>query len=287
MTNFVRFKIPARNNQTIHPVGSMKTRHIISLLAALGLSYVAGAQNVTRVSSYPEGKDIAITYALDEKANISVYVTRDDGQTRTQIPKAYLSGDIGKKVSSGRNKKALWHFRDQFPDQSFPSDDLRFIVVGKPVMQLFVAVNGGYAPDSGPMLGATIGQVGIWGWYVKGMSTLSTPRPTEYECDENGSVSGTLPAYSGTAAKAKAYGVAGLTLRLGAPVYLNAGVGYGSRQYAWELNDGRWVKHLPESYGSVAIDGGLMVKLGHIALSAGATWLGGRTDFNGGVAYVF
>jgi hypothetical protein len=96
-----------------------------------------------------------------------------------------------------------------------------------------------------------------------------------------------LPAYSGIASKFKAYGVAGLTIRMGVPVYLNAGVGYCTRNHEWETTDGNWVKNKPGSYSGLAIDAGIMGKLNHIALSAGATLIKKSVDVCVGVGYVF
>lgn len=268
-----------------HPMRIL--RAFLPLIAALGIANIAAAQSVTNVDANQEGKAIAITYDLNEKANVSVYVTDNAGYSKIRIPQTYLSGDTGKNVRPGKEKKALWHVLDQYPDQDFQADFLSFIVVAKPVMQFYATVNGGYSPDSGAMLGATIGQVGTIGWYVKGMATLSSTPAAVFECDEHGAIDGILPAYSGASKKSKFFGVAGINLRLGAPVYLYAGVGYGARNLTWELADGRWVKHLTGSYKGVAIDAGLMGKIGHIALSAGATLVSGKVDFNAGVGYVF
>lgn len=253
----------------------------------MGMTHVAAAQNVTHVDANQEGKAIAVTYDLSEKANITVYTTNNSGATKTQIPKAYLSGDFGRKVKAGKEKKVLWHVLDQYPDQDFQSENLSFIVVGKPVTQFFATLNGGFSVGTGAMLGATIGQLGTVGWYLKGMTTLSSSPAAEYECNKDGYIDGILPVYSGKSAKSKAYGVAGINFRLGAPVYLYLGAGYGVRNLFWELSNEKWVKNLNGSPKGLAIDAGLMGKIGHIALSAGATYVSGRVDFNAGVGYVF
>jgi len=262
-------------------------RGIIPFVAALGIASVATAQTVTNVDANQEGKSIAVTYDLKEKANVAVYITNDGGSTKTRIPQAYLSGDVGNKVQPGKDRKAMWHVLDQYPDQNFQSENLSFIVVGKPITQFFAMVNAGFSPGTGMLLGATVGQVGSVGWYLKGMTTLSSSPAADFECDENGAINGILPAYSGQSAKSKIYGIAGVNLRLGVPVYLCAGVGYGTRNLCWELTDGRWVKNLAGSPKGVAIDAGLMGKIGPVAISAGATFLGGSLDFYGGVGYVF
>lgn len=259
----------------------------IAALLSLTMPRVALAQGITNVDANQEGKAIAVTYDLDEMANISLYVTQDGGVTKTEIPLMYTSGDVGKKVGPGREKKILWRVLDQYPNQNFQGENMSFIVKGRPAMRFFTMLNAGYSFDSGFNTGLTIGQFGFIGWYAKFMTTLAFAKPADYECDENGSVDGVFPAYSGMACKAKAYGVAGVTIRMGAPIYFNAGVGYGGRNYAWETIEGKWVKNLPGSYNGLVIDAGLMGKINNIALSLGATLLRGSVDISVGVGYVF
>lgn len=260
---------------------------IFPFVAALGLTSVVNAQSITNVDANQEGKSIAVTYKLDEIADVSLYWTQDEGKTKTLIPQSFLFGDAGKKVKPGQEKKILWRVLDQFPNQDYDAKHISFIVNGKPSMLFFAMLNAGYSLDSGVNAGVTFGQLGFIGWYAKFMTTFSAPKSADYECDENGYVNGTLPAYSGNASRSKVYGVAGITVRLGAPIYLNAGVGYGTRNYAWETNDGKWVKNVPGSYSSVAIDAGIMGKLNKIALSAGVTLVKGKLDICIGVGYVF
>ena len=260
----------------------------ILLIFVLFVNPIIGiAQSITNVDANQEGKSIAVTFDLNEMADISLYVTQDGGRTKTLIPQAYLAGDAGKKVTPGSEKKILWRVLDQYPNQNFQGENMSFIVKGKPSMRFFVMLNAGYSIDSGFNTGFTIGQFGFIGWYAKTISTLAMPKPADFECDEKGYVDGILPAYSGKASKFKAYGVAGITVRMGAPVYLNAGVGYGARVYEWETTDGRWVKNLPGSYSGLAIDAGLMTKVKNIVISAGSTLVSGNVDINVGVGYVF
>lgn len=262
-------------------------RYVVLIIAALASASVARAQNITNVDANQEGKSIAITYDMKEKANVSLYLSQDGGKTKSLIPQAYLTGDFGKNVSPGTNKKVLWHVLNQYPNQNFQGENLSFIVKAKPSMRFFAMLNAGYSLDSGINLGASVGQLGLIGWYVKGMTTLEKPKGSEFESDEVGYVDGILPAYSGNANKFKAYGVGGITLRLGIPVYCNVGLGYGTRVYEWETTDGRWVKNLPGSYCGLAIDAGFMAKLSSIVLSVGATLIGGNMDLNVGIGYVF
>lgn len=259
----------------------------VVIFASLAAASYASAQSVTNVDANQEGKAIAITYDLKEKSNISLFVTQDGGKTKTAIPQRYTSGDVGSNVAPGEEKKILWRVLDQYPNENFQGNNLSFIVNGKPSMRFFAMLNAGYSLDSGFNVGLTIGQIGFIGWYVKGMTTFSAPKSTEFECDAQGYVDGTLPAYSGVSNTFKAYGVGGVNIRLVIPLYLNVGVGYGARNYAWETVDGKWVKNVPGSYSGLAIDAGIMGRFGSFALSLGATYLGKSVDFCVGVGIVF
>ena len=256
-------------------------------LAVFVLPILSFAQKVTNVDANQEGKAIAVTYDLNEMADISLYVTQDGGRTKTLIPQAYLAGDSGKKVQPGHENKILWKVLEQYPNQNFQGENMSFIVKGKPSMRFFAMLNAGYSFDSGFNAGLSFGQIGQFGWYGKAMTTFSFPKNSEFESDENGMVDGMLPAYSGKSSTFKAYGIAGLTVRLGAPVFLMAGVGYGARVYDWETTDGRWVKNTPGSYSGLAIDAGVMTKINNIAISFGATLVSGKVDLSLGVGYVF
>ena len=247
----------------------------------------AAAQDVTNVDAYQEGKSIAVTYDLKNPAKISLYYSNDGGRTVTSIPTRFLEGDVGTKVTPGTGKKILWHVLEQNENQDFRSENLSFIVKSNLSSRFFATANAGYSFDSGPITGFTVGQMADIGWYARAMTTFSIPKSTVFECDSNGFIDGTLPAYSGKAGKFKAYGVAGAVIRVGGPVYLNAGLGYGSRVYEWELLDGRWVKNMGGSYAGIAIDAGMMTYIDRIVLSAAATMISGKIDFNLGVGYLF
>lgn len=86
----------------------MKDRkHHISLtiLASCLLSLIcleSQAQNVTKADFRQEGESIIISYHLDQKADISVYISTDYGENFTG-PLVHVSGDVGKNVPAGEN----------------------------------------------------------------------------------------------------------------------------------------------------------------------------------------
>lgn len=265
----------------------MYFNRLISCFTALVFAVVASAQSVTNVDANQEGKTIVVTYDLLEKANINLYVTQDGGKTKILIPRSFLGGDVGNKISPGTNKRILWRVLEQYPNENFQGENMSFIVQAKPIMRFFALFNMGYSFDSGMNVGASIGQLGQIGWYAKAVTSLSFPKSADFECDEGGKIDGVLPAYSGVASNYKAYGVAGVVFRVAAPVYLNAGIGYGSRVCDWEITDGRWAKNVARSYSGLAIDAGILARLNSIIFSAGVTLVKGSVDIGLGVGYLF
>lgn len=260
---------------------------IIALAFVSLFPYLGYAQNITNVDANQEGKAIAVTYDLGEKSNISLYVSNNNGKDKQLIPVEYVTGDVGKGIKPGKSKKMLWKVLEQYPNQNFEGENISFIVKGKIAMKPYVVINGGYSIDSQSMVGITAGQLGQIGWYIKGMMTPSTPRMTEFACDSEGLVGDIMPAYSGMSSTFKCYGATGINIRLGIPLYLNAGVGYGVRTLYWETSDNRWVKYAPGSYSGIAIDAGFMGTISNIIISAGVTVIQSNIDLNIGVGYAF
>ena len=260
---------------------------IVALASMSLLPYLGYAQNITNVDANQEGKAIAITYDLGEKSNVALYVTNNNGKNKRLIPFEFTSGDIGKKITPGKNKKILWKVLEQYPNQNFEQENISFIVKGKITMKTFVQINGSYSIDSGSMLGFTVGQLGQFGWYVKGNLTPSVPYKTDYICDETGFVGDTMPAYSGNYSSFKYYGIGGFSIRLGIPLYLNAGLGYGVRRLYWETSNHKWVSNASGSYSGLAIDAGISTTFKKVVLSAGITSTKSNIDVNIGVGCAF
>lgn len=268
----------------ISPHMNTLERYLLVFITLLAC-HVAQAQS--DVNAHQEGRTIVVTYQLSELSDVRLLVS-DNGTPEAEIPLAYLKGDVGKRVTPGPSKKIIWNVLEQYEKPRFQGN-LQFKVKGVPSSRFFVGINGGYSMDSGIMAGLSFGQLThLIGWYGKAMTTLSFPHNAAYECDASGRINGVLPAYSGTASTFKAFGVAGLTLRLARPVYLNVGVGYGMRQLEWEMIDGTWVKNGNGSYGNVAVDAGLILRFNHIGIMAGATYIPiTHVDFSLGLCFAF
>ena len=165
--------------------------------------------------------------------------------------------------------------------------------------RFYFMLNGGYSLDSGPLAGLSFGQCGPFGWYIKGLSTLSLPMSTNITCDEKGAIDGKVyPAYTGKGHIFKGYGLVGISFMPFKPVSLYIGGGYGLRQFDWEIansKSGSWARNSAGSYSGVALDGGVIIKLGKVGISAGASYifsqpagdLSERIDISVGFCWMF
>ncbi|OPZ97874.1 MAG: Serine/threonine-protein kinase pkn1 [Bacteroidetes bacterium ADurb.Bin408] len=98
------------------------------------------AQNVTNVDSRQEGKQIIITYTLDESADISVYCSMDGGKTFGPALQQ-VTGDIGKNVPAG-NKTIVWDVLSEV--DKLQGENIAFKVKASPSFTIeMVLVQGG------------------------------------------------------------------------------------------------------------------------------------------------
>ncbi len=86
-------------------------KNLIILLSLSAAASALTAQSITNVQVTQAGKTVVITYDLDGKAGdkytISLDISKDGGKTYLLVPSS-VTGDIGKLISSGTNKRIVW-----------------------------------------------------------------------------------------------------------------------------------------------------------------------------------
>lgn len=126
--------------------------------------------------------------------------------------------------------------------------------------------------------GLMLGWMKATGGYLKVKSSFtSAPTDDGFECDEEGvllasdqhALEGKRPWYSGEKKKSRFAVTAGVLRKVASPLYLFAGVGYGSRTLAWETVDGQWVKNNDFSFAGVEAELGALLHWGNLAFSLG------------------
>ena len=129
----------------------------------------------------------------------------------------------------------------------------------------FLTLNAAYSVAPQMSYGLTYGQVKKFGWFVSAMTNFGF-RFGDNEWEELYSSDEAI--ISGNSSKARFSLTGGLLLRLGGPVYMKLGAGYGVRVKCWELSSGGWYEYTPDTYRGVDLTAGLMFNTNGCAISA-------------------
>ncbi len=151
----------------------------------------------------------------------------------------------------------------------------------------FLLLNGALSTAPQTSFGLTVGQVKQQrGWYVSGMTNFNFSK-ADLTCDENGLIEDTPLTYSFKEKVTSRWSVtAGGLCKLGCPLYLYAGVGYGKRTLLWKTDDGRLAEPPSGAYKGVSFDAGLMAHIKGFSVSAGVTTIGtGYMEFKAGIGF--
>ena len=117
---------------------------------------------------------------------------------------------------------------------------------------------------------------GVLGGYVSAFCGFGS-KPSEYICRSDGTTSFGRIWTSGESSSSSITASAGLLAGLGKHVCLNLGAGYGESDTYWQDTMGRWSKVEDLSLQGVSAEIGCIVKLGRVALAAGASTIAFRT----------
>ena len=280
-------------------------RKYIILLFLLLSVIIAHAENATNVRVRQEGKNIVITYDLQKKSVVRLLMSSGYNTSFRELQAT--SGDIGIGVSAGKNRQIVWEPLKE--NEKFVAKNVRFKVETKssydyyaePHRKVKTLVSGQIAYSTTPQLsyGAMLGQmyvVGV-GWYVKGRSTFHFNAPAEWSCDENGSVNGEIPFYSGNKSVSHLVVNVGLLWDfLESRVSKNrfntfgmyVGGGYGMRELQYETADGAWIKYAPTSYKGFSGNIGFFGSVYGVTLNVGLNTISRKyLELEAGIGFMF
>jgi hypothetical protein len=116
-----------------------------------------------------------------------------------------------------------------------------------------------------PSFGLMIGRVKKIGWYVKGV--YNGPNKTTGSIDD-GNYYG-LPWTTGKDKYTFAAATAGMLIRLGCPIHLYVGAGYGDSKGAWQVSNGEYWSRERFSGRGMVTDFGLMIRINKLAINGG------------------
>jgi hypothetical protein len=245
------------------------------------------AQQVKDVNPMQQGNKMIIKYKIEgakfyQKFNVDLYLSRDGGKTFDGPLKA-VSGDVGKGITGGEHQ-IVW---DVFKDVNNLEGDIVFDVkaelIEEKVPKEFFAM---YSGSNDAFLGLMVGQVGKTGWYASFKTSAFFSSPEQ----EYGGDAGT---WQPDIAQGQYYQIGdsenirrlsatgGFTFQAARKFFFYLGAGFGLKQLIWQmeiydyqtetLQEEQYINHPDYSYSGVEAEAGMMLRIGNVMLSAGAS----------------
>ena len=137
--------------------------------------------------------------------------------------------------------------------------------------------------------GVMVGVVRKWGGYVKAKYNFVN-QSTSVNADDNGYInnSSSKAWFTGNDKASRFSVTGGAMFRIILPLYIYAGMGYGTKTLAWEMADGNWAEASDHSVQGIASEVGLIYRLQNFAISAGVENTQGKCwEANVGIAVMF
>ena len=274
-----------------------KCRNILILLC-LAVTPLS-AQTVSNIRAQQEGREIAVYYDLSAIANVTMSVTADGKRLRI----SQTSGDIGKGIEAGEQKRIAWQVLDE-QNGRFQAENVVFSVRANAPWRAFVLAEAGISPKPFQYsAGLMVGAVARAGVYAKGRSSFQfakssghiSPAENGYYCSplEATLSAAEMPYYlSGKSRQTDWIVDAGVIARVAYIQdfmgYVYVGAGYGERQQVLQTYDRKWLNYLPTTFKGYSLDCGLLMAYKHLALSVGASTIAFKyAEIEVGIGYIF
>lgn len=128
----------------------------------------------------------------------------------------------------------------------------------------FITLNGAYSSAPQTAFGLTFGRVKKMGWYVSAMSNFNFVGFNTVDEDYEEVI------LTGNTASTRISVTGGFMAKIGGPVYLKLGAGYGMIVRACETIGGDYVEYKPNTFKGVDLSAGLQFNLRNIAIGIDA-----------------
>ncbi len=105
----------------------IRFRYLLTLLLILSPLHLFAQSAVSNVRAIQEGRNVVLLYDLSKDTEIRQVKIDIDGHSRV-LPMSSLSGDVGKKVSRGADRRIVYNVLEDYKD-GLRSDNVYFVVV--------------------------------------------------------------------------------------------------------------------------------------------------------------
>lgn len=274
----------------------------IILLFLLFSAVVSFAGNATNVRARQEGQTMVITYDLSKNSVVRIWMATGNSEQYTELQA--VSGDVGKGVSAGKNRKIIWKPLEE--REEFVAKNVRFKVEAMSSYEYYThnakiktLVLGQLGYSIAPQLsyGAMIGQMyREYGWFVSGRSNFYFSEPTALACNAEGYIDGERPFYSGNSTTTHYVINGGFMMNVLEQITKNkfntlgfyVGAGYGKRELQWETAKGEWVTFNSDSYKGISANIGVFGSVHGLTLNVGVNTIAFKyMEIEVGVGYMF
>ena len=277
-------------------------RKYIILLFVLFSATLLRAENASNIRVRQEGKAIVVTYDLNKNSVVRLLMASGKSSQYTEL-KA-VSGNVGKNVSAGQNRKIVWKPLEE--NETFIAENVRFKVEALSSYDYYTQnakiktiVSGQIGYSAAPQLsyGAMIGQMykGI-GWFVNVRSNFQFNTSAELACDKQGYIDNERPFYTSNTSTTHYIINAGFMMNVLEKTTKNkfntlgfyVGAGYGKRELQWETTDGLWVKYAPTSNTGFSGNIGVLGSISGVTLNVGLNTINFKyVEVEAGIGYMF
>lgn len=104
----------------------IRFRYLLTLLLILSPLHLLAQSAVSNVRAIQDGRNVVLLYDISKDAEIRQVKIDVDGRSRV-LPMSSLSGDVGKKVLQGRDRRIVYNVLEDYKD-GLRSDNVYFVV---------------------------------------------------------------------------------------------------------------------------------------------------------------
>ncbi|MBR6919661.1 MAG: hypothetical protein IKN37_05005 [Bacteroidales bacterium] len=245
------------------------------------------AQNVTNIVAEQVEKKIHVSYDLDRRADITLFLSTDGGKTFTELHR--VSGDVGKNIAAG-HRTIIWDVlseQDRLVGEDFvfkvkAEGDAMVLRQKKEKQSVkycrFITLNTAYSPLPQWSYGFKVGGLKTWGWYASLMSNFN------FEGIGEPFQTGNTYILSGKSKTIRFSAQAGLVYRpcKSISIILGAGYGYRTITYRSKLADNdeiwySWHSYPERTFKGVDVSCGLLFNIENIVFSVETVTTGFQT----------
>ena len=105
----------------------IRFRYLLTLLLILSPLHLLAQSAVSNVRAIQEGRNVVLLYDLSKDAEIRQVKIDVDGRSRV-LPMSSLSGDVGRKVSQGTDRRIVYNVLEDYKD-GLRSDNVSFVII--------------------------------------------------------------------------------------------------------------------------------------------------------------